>query len=387
MTSDPLFDKAKLRRQLDVTDGHGHLDTDKIRAKFDTSNFDLNAFIRGGQVALVGANRAMQNPAIFNNQHYRQAAIAVAVGVAIHVAVLIPSYAIRIMLWFASWVVSLDTVRWDDDVTKGLDFVQKSVLQVPFLVMSLMRFITPTLDNLFMDSLRWVDTTYARMHQNDDPAHLRAMYYPNLKQYSTRDSRTHSTRTADSLAQTLARHTRKAFLSLALYAATFLPVVGRFVLPALSFHTFRKAVGLGPAAALGALGLVAPRAWAVVFLQTYYGSRSLVRELLEPYFARVRFDARQKRKWFRAREGLLFGFGVGFWTLVRVPLVGVLMYGIAEASAAYLVTKITDPPPLPRGPEAEGFAENQIIWRNKQKFLSLPMGKLDALLEKEKPAE
>ncbi|PHH51982.1 hypothetical protein CFIMG_004051RA [Ceratocystis fimbriata CBS 114723] len=380
MADTPFLDKAKLKRQLDVTDGHGHLDKDKLKAKFDASNFDLNAFICGAQVALVGANRAMQNPAIFNNQHYKQAAIAVAVGVAIHIIVLIPSYGIRIMLWFVSWFISLDTVSWDDWITNGLDFIQKSVLQVPFLVMSLMRFITPTLDNLFMDSLRWVDTTYVRMHQHDDPSHLRPMYYPNLKQYPTRDSRTHNTRTADSFTQTLVRHARKAALGLAIYAASFLPVVGRFVLPALSFHTFRKAVGLGPATALFAIGLVLPRSWGVVFLQTYYGSRSLVRELLEPYFARVRFDARQKRKWFRAREGILFGFGLGFWVLVRVPLVGVLMYGIAEASAAYLVTKITDAPPLPR--DAVGFAKSQEEWRNKQKFLSLPMAKLDTFLDK-----
>ncbi|KAL2886847.1 transmembrane protein UsgS [Ceratocystis lukuohia] len=377
MADTPFLDKAKLKRQLDVTDGQGHLDKDKLKAKFDASNFDLNAFIRGAQVALVGANRAMQNPAIFNNQHYKQAAIAVAVGVAIHIIVLIPSYGIRIMLWFVSWFISLDTVSWDDWITNGLDFIQKSVLQI---TCEFHPILCTSSTHGFMDSLRWVDTTYVRMHQHDDPSHLRPMYYPNLKQYPTRDSRTHNTRTADSFTQTLVRHARKAALGLAIYAASFLPVVGRFVLPALSFHTFRKAVGLGPATALFAIGLVLPRSWGVVFLQTYYGSRSLVRELLEPYFARLRFDARQKRKWFRAREGILFGFGLGFWVLVRVPLVGVLMYGIAEASAAYLVTKITDAPPLPR--DAVGFAESQQEWRNKQKFLSLPMAKLDTFLDK-----
>ena len=56
-----------------------------------------------------------------------------------------------------------------------------------------------------------------------------------------------------------------------------------------------------------------------------------MRELLEPYFARIRFTSEQKRKWFRSREGLLFGFGIGFYILLRVPLLGVLIYGIAEA--------------------------------------------------------
>jgi hypothetical protein len=39
----------------------------------------------------------------------------------------------------------------------------------------------------------------------------------------------------------------------------------------------------------------------------------------------------------------LFGFGVGFYIFLRIPLLGVLIYGIAEASTAYLITKITDP--------------------------------------------
>jgi uncharacterized protein involved in cysteine biosynthesis len=78
----------------------------------------------------------------------------------------------------------------------------------------------------------------------------------------------------------------------------------------------------------------------VVFLQGYFASRGLMRELLEPYFSRIPFHKNQKRRWFREREGLLFGFGVGFYVLLKVPIFGVLMYGIAEASTAYLITKV-----------------------------------------------
>ena len=53
------------------------------------------------------------------------------------------------------------------------------------------------------------------------------------------------------------------------------------------------------------------------------------------------------------------------------------MYGIAEASTAYLITKITDPPPPPT--YNEGFAEAQVEWRSKKEFLSLPLDGLDAL--------
>ncbi|KAI5283308.1 hypothetical protein KEM55_001636, partial [Ascosphaera atra] len=112
---------------------------------------------------------------------------------------------------------------------------------------------------------------------------------------------------------------------------------------------------------------------------------------LRPYFKRIRFSPEQKRRWFFDREGVLFGFGFGFYYILRIPFAGVLMYGIAEASTAYLITKITDPPPaFPSEAMAHGefssqianvteaeFAESQTTWHNKKDFLQLPVDKLD----------
>jgi hypothetical protein len=53
-----------------------------------------------------------------------------------------------------------------------------------------------------------------------------------------------------------------------------------------------------------------------------------------------------------------------------------LIYGIAEASTAYLITKITEPPPPPS--EAPKYIENNVHWKNKHEFLSLPLAALDA---------
>lgn len=254
----------------------------------------------------------------------------------------------------------------------------------------------------FMDSIRWVDTTYVNKHKHDeDPSKLRPMYYPNLRQYSVRDGTTNSTSTAENISMFIYRFARKGAISLAVFAASYLPYVGRFVLPAASFWTFNRAVGLGPASVIFGTGILLPRRYLVIFLQSYFSSRSLVRELLEPYFARIRFTSEQKRKWFRSREGLLFGFGIGFYILLRVPLLGVLIYGIAEAvsyptsslamysansmiqSVAYLITKVSDPPPPPS--ESSGFAESQLEWRNKQKFLSLSLANMDSIHDKPPP--
>lgn len=357
------------------------IDKEKLKKQFDISHFDINAVIRGVQLTLVGAHRALQNPHIFTSKHYKQAAIAVAAGLAIRLLIAIPIIGVKVLLWFVSLVYSLDGVTWDDKVVNGLGFIEEHVLQVPLFLMSLMRYITPTLDELFMDSLRWVDKTYMQKHKDDkDPGELRSMYYPNFRQYPVKDGSTLSSSTAEALSMFFYRFARKGLISLAVFSASYLPYVGRLVLPAASFWTFNQAVGLGPASVIFGTGIFLPRRYLVIFLQTYFASRSLMRELLEPYFARIHLTKEQKKKWFRSREGLLFGFGIGFYTLLRVPLLGVLIYGIAEASTAYLITKVTDPPPPPS--EAREFAETQTEWRNKQKFLNLSLANIDTILDK-----
>jgi hypothetical protein len=229
----------------------------------------------------------------------------------------------------------------------------------------------------FMDSLRWVDRTYYQKHKSEDPTTLRANYYQNLVMYSTHATPHQKKSPMDAILRMLLRHGRRAGISLAVYCLSFIPVVGRFVLPAASFYTFNKAVGPVPATVIFGTGIFLPRRYLVTFLQSYFASRSLMRQLLDPYFSRIRYTSEQKRLWFLDREGLLFGFGVGFYIFLKIPLLGVLIYGIAEASTAYLITKITEPPPPPA--YSEKFIENSVRWKNKHEFLRLSLPNLDAL--------
>ena len=81
----------------------------------------------------------------------------------------------------------------------------------------------------------------------------------------------------------LIRYGRRAGISLAIYALSHVPVVGRFVLPAASFYTFNKAVGPQPAVVIFGAGIFLPRRWLVTFLQSYFSSRSLMRELVSSH--------------------------------------------------------------------------------------------------------
>lgn len=341
------------------------------------SNFDPNAIVRGAQLTLVGANRALQNPDLFTTTHYRQAAIAVCAGLAIRIILNIPIYAVKAFIWLISVFTNLDHETWDDNIVNGLDFIAKHVLQIPFFLMMVMSSITPTLDNVFMDSLRWVDQTYVQKHKSDDPTKLRAMYYPTLQMYSNRGTLEKKQKRGfmDGVIVVATRYGRKAAISLIIYLLTFIPKIGPLVLPAASFYTFNKAVGPVPAAIIFASGLVLPKRYMVSFLQTYFSSRSLMRQLLQPYFDRVRFTKQQKKVWFIDRSGVLFGFSAAFAVMIKIPLLGVLIYGIAEASTAYLITKITEPPPPPG--ENQAFIESEVRWKNKHLFLNLPLDRLD----------
>lgn len=62
----------------------------KAKSLIAETKFEPNAILRGAQLTLVGAYRALQNPALFTSEHYKQAALAVAAGIAIRILVLIP---------------------------------------------------------------------------------------------------------------------------------------------------------------------------------------------------------------------------------------------------------------------------------------------------------
>ena len=131
-----------------------------------------------------------------------------------------------------------------------------------------------------MDSLEWVDETYVQKHKSEDPKTLRAMYYPNLRMYTTHgDTSKHRAPKGAAIAF-LIRFGRRAGISLGIYLLSYLPVVGRFILPAASFYTFNNAVGPVPAAVIFGSGIFLPRRYLVVFLQSYFSSRSLMRELV-----------------------------------------------------------------------------------------------------------
>lgn len=141
----------------------------------------------------------------------------------------------------------------------------------------------------FMQSIEWVDTTYIQKHKSENPETLRAMYYHSLVMFPTKGGPRSSRPKSEAIMMFLHRYAKRMGMLLGLYLLSLTPIVGRFVMPAASFYTFRSHVGTAPAAVIFGAGLVLPKAYIVKFLHTYFASRSLMRELVS-FIVLLQFD-------------------------------------------------------------------------------------------------
>lgn len=166
-------------------------------------------------------------------------------------------------------------------------------------------------------SLEWVDQTYKKKHQDDAPETLRPMYYDNLCKYPTTSPRRHEVKGSaakkagqsfiDVMRAKARRYGKRIAISLAVYIVSLEPHVGKYAVAGVTAYNMYKNIGPYPAALMMVAGSILPRAWTMGFFQGLLQSRTLMRELLEPYFKRIQFTPEQKQIWFRDRQGLLFG--------------------------------------------------------------------------------
>ncbi|KAK9234490.1 hypothetical protein V1525DRAFT_435582 [Lipomyces kononenkoae] len=362
--------------------------------------FSAVGIARGFQLTILGAYRALQNPDLLKGKYYKQAAYAIAISLIIQFIISVPLWIVKVLV---SIVARIFASQGDNEaserstqVVNGISFIQGYVINLSGLLIGLMRYLRPEMDDMFMESLRFIDKVYFKMHPEraiisseaitqDNTAitqiengttSVPARFYTPLSLYATSSarilsaSRVPSANTSaekehapmpNNAAKFVSRYFRRSILSLTIYFLSLIPYLGKIVLQIVSFYSFRKTVGVGPAVLVFGVAAFMPKSWLTIFLASYWGSRSLVRELLIPYFSRIPFTPKQRESWFRAREGVLFGFGFGFYFILKIPYVGVLLYGIAEASAAYLVTKVTDPPPPPT--KVLDWTETQTQWK------------------------
>lgn len=267
--------------------------------------------------------------------------------------------------------------RGFDHVIAGLKSFQ-NVLNISMVLFSGSRYFNKHLDQLFLQSLKFFDEVRLLKHPDSD-----RVYHESLVALST-DEKIEDSRptikeiklkwaTSREFATFMKRHIYRTALNVGAYFVSKVPVFGSIILGLVSFLNLDSKIGTVNAAVIFGLLQLIPKRYAVLFLTTYWGTRSMVHDLLAPYFARVRFTKSEKDQWIRSREGILFGFGFCYYVLIRkFPWVGLLLFGFAESSVAYLVTKITDPPPKTAS-QLVKWNSSQLVW-NREKELDLLSG-------------
>ncbi|MCA9704911.1 MAG: EI24 domain-containing protein [Myxococcales bacterium] len=82
-------------------------------------------------------------------------------------------------------------------------------------------------------------------------------------------------------------------------------------------------------------------------LQGYLSARGLAWELLDPYLDALGLGFAEQRAFVAAHRPALVGFGLPLAMLMAVPLVGPLLFGVAQGAVARLVIDVIEAPAAP----------------------------------------
>lgn len=77
-------------------------------------------------------------------------------------------------------------------------------------------------------------------------------------------------------------------------------------------------------------------------LQGYLSARGLAWELLDPYLDKLQLGYGEQRAFVAAHRSALVGFGLPLTFMMAIPLVGPLMFGLAQGAAAQLVVEVIE---------------------------------------------
>ena len=77
-------------------------------------------------------------------------------------------------------------------------------------------------------------------------------------------------------------------------------------------------------------------------LQLLLSARMLGGELLDPYLSMRSYGWTQQRDYLKSHRPALIGFGLPWCAVFAVPLVGALVFGLAQAAAAVLVADVLE---------------------------------------------
>ena len=125
--------------------------------------------------------------------------------------------------------------------------------------------------------------------------------------------RVHGMHQAGEFSLFLRKHLNNLISTIVLLVLIKIPFVGPVCLGLITFLSLNDKLGTVAFVDSVFVSLISvPNRYSALFLNTYWGSRSMIRDLLLPYFSSTFYQNRKKRSGSKSREGLLFWVWVLF---------------------------------------------------------------------------
>jgi hypothetical protein len=343
--------------------------------------FSAIAVLRGAQLSLLGSLRAFRNNRFYTLKQIRLLFKAIVLSLVIQLIIMLPVWWLSCVVWLIEQVF-VSQPESMEQLVQSFYFILSSVFDIGFILISSIRFMGTHLDDLFLAALQYSNPKYYESLQKSyysikDSEDFPERFFRNQRQLSDINEYNASL-ILDHVKENrqfklfLTRNLKRSALTLSCFGLSFIPIIGPLVIPTILLFSTHKVMGAPVAFTLFMSGMIfLDRNQSILILSSFWASRSLVNDLLSPFFTRVPFSRTDKTHWLRTREGIMFGFGMAFYWLVKnLPMVSwVLIYGIAQASTAFLVTKVSQPPPTVYGPQLSRWIENEVVWTKQDTFL------------------
>ncbi|ORX45190.1 hypothetical protein BCR36DRAFT_406095 [Piromyces finnis] len=208
----------------------------------------------------------------------------------------------------------------------------------PQAILLIIRYIYPKyLDDLFFESFKG----YPIMNEKGQvPSRELLVALNYAQQLSTRKPSRSYIKLCINYVKRLSKKLVKGSI---IYILISLPIIGKLILPGMLVMAISQIFPFNFSCGIGVLTAIFPYVKKLVtafLFNCIFGIRTMNREVLEPYFCRVKMTSQEKIAWFNIYEPLLFGFMSLFYILFLQPWYGPLFFAIAQGAIPTLLVEI-----------------------------------------------
>ena len=112
------------------------------------SGFSALAVLRGLQLTVLGAVRALRNPYLVESGYYKKSARAILISLAIQIVLWLPIWLLRFLIWVLMLVSSPTAIANFQQIVDTLEFIENNVLNIGLFLVSAVRFFQPEMGRI-----------------------------------------------------------------------------------------------------------------------------------------------------------------------------------------------------------------------------------------------